>query len=214
MNNMLRSQTDLIRTLAGSGASLPLAESTERLSRDYFKDDDDDDEEPTDLAKRIELLPDSLDVLLTERRVDDALALLEEGEALAVRLSKANGGVESVNRDAVRQFEENLSERKSGLVVYLVDAVRQLTFRGSELRHAIAALDKLGDGSRAHTLLLQSHEERLKRNMNQLRQGGASYGGVYTTAVSQLVFSAIAQVRVLSFCAEKPHILTFCGYGT
>ena len=76
----------------------------------------------------------------------------------------------------------------------LADAIKQPFFRGKELRSAIAALDRLGDGTRAHTLLLQSHHERLQHNIRSLRPSGTSYGGAYTAALSQLVFSAIAQV--------------------
>lgn len=194
MNELLQAQAALVRTLADSGASIPLSSSGETLARDYYKDD----VEPTDVVKRIELLPETLDVLVAERKVDDALALLAEGEDLVAR---GNRGVEGLSEDMIRQLEEKLAERKAGLATYLAEAVRQPTVRGSELRSAIAALDRLGDGARAHTLLLQSHEERLKHNMDSLQQGGTSYGTTYTTAISQLVFSAIAQVTM--FCTNQ-----------
>ncbi|KAG0571090.1 hypothetical protein M758_6G201800 [Ceratodon purpureus] len=188
MNSMLQSQAALIRTLAESGASLPIGTPGESLEKDYYKHD----VEPTEAVKRAELLPDTLDVLLAERKVEDALALLDEGEGLVADFF--NGiGAEDLSEGVIRQLEKALAERKAGLAAYLAEAVQQPTVRGLELRSAISALDRLGDGSRAHTLLLHSHEERLKHNMNALRQSGASYGGVYTTAISQLVFSAIAQ---------------------
>lgn len=195
MNSMLQSQAALIRTLAESGASLPISGSGESLDKDYYEDD----VVPTEAVKRTELLPDTLDVLLAERKVDEALALLDEGEGLVADFHNGNGA-EGLSEGLVKQLEEALAERKAGVAAYLAEAVQQPTVRGLELTSAISALDRLGDGSRAHTLLLHSHEERLKHNMNALRQSGASYGGVYTTAVSQLVFSAIAQVRILYRC--------------
>ena len=191
MNSMLQTQAALIRTLAESGASLPLNESGNSLDKDHYKID----VEPTEAMKRVELLPDTLDVLLAERKVDDALALLDEGEGLVADFYNGNGA-EELSEELILQLEKALAERKAGLAAYLAEAVQQPTVRGLELRSAISHLDRLGEGSRAHTLLLHSHEERLKHNMNSLRQSGASYGGVYTTAVSQLVFSAIAQVRI------------------
>ena len=193
MNSLLKAQAALVRTLAESGASIPLGSSDERLPKDHFKDD----VEPTELVKRTELIPLTLDVLLAERKVDDALALLDEGEDLA-RLYKENGGVEGLSEDSILQLEKNLEERKAGLAAYLAEAVQQPTVRGLELRSAISALNRLGDGSRAHTLLLRSHEERLKHNMDSLRQTGTSYEATFTTAISQMVFSSIAQVSIFS----------------
>lgn len=189
MSNLLHSQAALVRTVAKSAASILLTSSGGTLAKDYHQDDS----ELTDAVKRTELLPDMLDMLLAERKVDEALALLGEGESLVSEFVDGNGGAEGLNEYVIKQLENALAERKARLAAYLSEAVQQPTVRGLELRSAISALNKLGDGSRAHTLLLQSHEDRLKHNMNSLRQSGASYGGVYTTAVSQLVFSAIAQ---------------------
>lgn len=194
MSNLLHSQAALVRTVAKSAASILLTSSGGTLAKDYHQDDS----ELTDAVKRTELLPDMLDMLLAERKVDEALALLGEGESLVSEFVDGNGGAEGLNEYVIKQLENALAERKARLAAYLSEAVQQPTVRGLELRSAISALNKLGDGSRAHTLLLQSHEDRLKHNMNSLRQSGASYGGVYTTAVSQLVFSAIAQVRTFS----------------
>lgn len=189
MSNLLHSQAALIRTLAQSAASIPVKSSGGTLEKEYYKDDF----ERTDVVRRAELLPDVLDVLLAERKVDEAISLLDEGEALIADFYNGNGGAEGLSEDFINQLKMALAERTAGLAAYLAEAVQQPTVRGLELRSAISALDRLGDGSRAHTLLLQSHEERLKHSMNSLRQSGASYGGVYTTAISQLVFSAIAQ---------------------
>jgi hypothetical protein len=194
MNNLLQAQAALVRTLAESGASIPLSSSDEPLSRDYYKDD----VEPTELVKRTELLPMTLDVLVAERKVDDALALLGEGEDLVAGFYKENGGVEGISQDSIRQLENSLAERRACLAAYLVESVQHPTVRGLELRSAISALDRLGESSRAHTLLLHSHEERLKLNMSSLRQSETSFGATYTTAISQMVFSAVAQVRI--FC--------------
>ena len=204
MNSMLQSQAALIRTLAESGASLPTSTSGGSLGKNHYKED----VILTEAAKRTELLPDTLDVLLAERKVDEALALLDEGEGLVAEFHDGNGA-EGLSDELVKQFEKAMAVRKAGLAAYLAEAVQQPTVRGLELRSAISALDRLGDGSRAHTLLLRSHEERLKHNMNALRQSGASYGGVYTTAVSQLVFSAIAQVHTVFLYSFLLELNTF-----
>lgn len=190
MNELLQAQAALVRTLAESGASIPLSSSGETLARDYYKDDI----EPTDMLKQIDHLPETLDVLLAERKVDDALSLLAEGENLVARFRKDNARIEGLSENSIQEFEKKLAERKVSLAAYLAEAVQQPTVRGPELRSAISALDRLGDGARAHSLLLRSHEERLKHSMDSMRLSGTSYGTTYTTAISQVVFSGIAQV--------------------
>ena len=80
------------------------------------------------------------------------------------------------------------------MVEQLADAIQQPFFRGKELRSARAALDKLGDGTHAHILLLQSHHERLQHNIRSLCPSGTSYSGAYTAALLQLVYFALAPV--------------------
>jgi hypothetical protein len=188
MHRLLLSHVALIRSLAESGAAMPSG-PTETFSKEFYLKDD---QKPTELEIHAEKIPDILDVLLAERKVEEALAILEEGEQLVAEGHNGNVGLTQV---AISELQEALSERKSRLVNDLAESVLQPTVRGSELRSAIAALDRLGDGPRAHTLLLHNHYDRLQQSMRELRPSGATYGGVYTAALSQLVFSAIAQAR-------------------
>jgi hypothetical protein len=144
------------------------------------------------LERRAQALPDILDVLLAEKKVEQALQVLEEGDRLVTEGFQPghDGGMST---GTASDLQVALSERRARLAEQLAEAIQQPFFRGSELRSAIAALDKLGDGTRAHTLLLHSHHERLQHNIRGLRPSGTSYGGAYTAALSQLVFSAIAQ---------------------
>ncbi|CAM6068273.1 unnamed protein product [Sphagnum tenellum] len=189
MQRLLLSHAALIRSLAESGAAIPSG-PTETFSKEFYMKDD---QKPTELEIRAEEIPDILDVLLAERKVEEALAILEEGEQLVAEEHNGNDGNVGLTQVAISELREALSERKSRLVNDLAESVLQPTVRGSELRSAIAALDRLGDGPRAHTLLLHNHYDRLQQSMRELRPSGATYGGVYTAALSQLVFSAIAQ---------------------
>jgi hypothetical protein len=191
MHRLLLSHAALIRSLAESGAAIPSG-PTETFSKEFYGKDD---QKPTELEIRAEEIPDILDVLLAERKVEEALAILEEGEQLVAEEHNGNDGNVGLTQVAISELQEALSERKSRLVNDLAESVQQPTVRGSELRSAIAALDRLGDGPRAHTLLLHNHYDRLQQSMRELRPSGATYGGVYTAALSQLVFSAIAQAR-------------------
>eukprot|EP00850_Spirogloea_muscicola_P005724 SM000026S08973 [mRNA] locus=s26:855851:859858:+ [translate_table: standard] len=192
MRNLLATQAALVHTLAdappavkGSGDAfatplLPLASA--------------EDPEPSELERHVEALPDVLDVLLAERKVDEALQVLEEGDVIVVRAAARDAGPsEQLDEAVLVPFKAALAERRSRLAEQLAEGVRQPSVRGPELRAAIAALERLGDWPRAHTLMLNTHKERLQHQMRSLRPSGASYGGAYTAALSQLVFSTILQ---------------------
>nr|DAD34896.1 TPA_asm: hypothetical protein HUJ06_005536 [Nelumbo nucifera] len=107
--------------------------------------------EPSMVEKWAAEFRDTLEVLLAERRVDEDLTILDEGECRV----------------------EDVEERTS-----------QPSTCGSELRSAVLPLKKLGDGPCAHTLLLNSHNQRLQYNLQSLRPSSTSYGGAFTAALS------------------------------
>jgi hypothetical protein len=130
-----------------------------------------------------------LDVLLAERRVDEALAALDEGERVASEAKEKK----TLTPAVLMALQTSIVERRQKLADQLAEAACQPSTRGGELRAAISALKKLGDGPRAHSLLLNAHLQRYQCNMQSLRPSSTSYGGAYTAALCQLVFSAIAQ---------------------
>ncbi|XP_031282196.1 exocyst complex component EXO84B-like [Pistacia vera] len=146
----------------------------------------------SDIEKWSVEFPDLLDVLLAERRVDEALAALDEGERLVAE-AKQNQTLDPAVIQSLQSVQNAIIERRQRLADQLAEAACQPSTRGAELRAAISALKKLGDGPRAHSLLLNAHYQRYQYNMQSLRPSNTSYGGAYTAALSQLVFSAIAQ---------------------
>ncbi|KAG6555988.1 hypothetical protein Mapa_001928 [Marchantia paleacea] len=187
MRNLLSTQETLIRGLAeGTSLATIKAASEDAEDNSYLTHDT----TPSELEILAQALPDKLDVLLAERKVPAALLALDDGERLVAEGQRSE---ENKENSFVVALQAALSERRARLAEQLAEAAKQPSVRGSELRSAIAALEKLGDGPRAHTLLLKSHHERLQHNIRTLRPSGTSYGGAYTAALSQLVFSAIAQ---------------------
>jgi hypothetical protein len=96
---------------------------------------------------------------------------------------KSNGYTTMISCNEASDLQTTLCERRSRLAEQLVDAIQQPLFRSKELRLTIIDLDKLGDGTCAHTLLLQSHYERLQHNIRSLYPSGTSYGGAYIVAL-------------------------------
>jgi hypothetical protein len=145
---------------------------------------------------------DTLEVLLAERRVDEALAALDEGESIAEEAKERH----TLSQTTLLSLKTAITEQRQKLADQLAETTCQPSTRGVELRSAVLALKKLGDGPRAHTLLLNSHKQKLQCNMQSLRPSNASYGAAYTASLSQLVFSTIAQAASdsLAVFGEEP----------
>ncbi|KAJ8756349.1 hypothetical protein K2173_025161 [Erythroxylum novogranatense] len=188
IRNLLSTQATLIHSLA---EGVPIDSLSVKPSGSIEADGSliTEDRESSELEKWSVEFPDLLDVLLAERRVDEALEALDEGEHLVSDAKEKK----LLNPDVLTSLETSIMERRKKLGDQLAEAACQPSTRGSELRAAISALKKLGDGPRAHTLLLNAHYQRYQYNMQSLRPSSTSYGGAYTAALSQIVFSAIAQ---------------------
>ncbi|KAB2007152.1 hypothetical protein ES319_D10G008000v1 [Gossypium barbadense] len=188
IRNLLSTQATLIHSLAeGVHIDLSSPKASEDPTANGFLNIEDN--EPSDLEKWSVQFPDLLDVLLAEKRVDEALAALDEGQRAVAEGKEKN----SLSSEALASLETAIIERKQKLADQLAEAACQPSTHGAELRAAILALKKLGDGPRAHTSLLNAHFQRYQYNMLSLHPSSTSYGGAYTAALSQLVFSAIAQ---------------------
>jgi exocyst complex component 8 len=148
-----------------------------------------EDQDQSDIQKWATEFPDMLDVLLAERRVDEALDALDEADRIAAQ-AKHDRALSSAEMKVLR---DSISEHRQRLADQLAKAACQSSTRGVELRAAASALKRLGDGPRAHSLLLNAHNQRLQFNLQNIHPTSTSYGGAYTTALSQQVFSVISQ---------------------
>ncbi|CAI5457621.1 unnamed protein product [Closterium sp. Yama58-4] len=163
--------------------------------------------EPTEIEKYAEALPDILDILIAERKVDRAIELLEQGQqivqlALATAGDGAGGGggggkgggggaggedEEILSADAANALAAAIAERRAWLMAQLEETAQQAAVRGQELRQAVGALYRLGETERAHQLLLGAYGERIRSGSRLLRPRGTSFGGAYTAALAQAV---------------------------
>ncbi|XP_057949314.1 exocyst complex component EXO84A [Malania oleifera] len=158
--------------------------------------------EPSKIEKWLGEFMDTLEVLLAERRVDEALAALDEGESVAQEAKER----QTMTPAAFLSLENAITEQRQKLADQLAETACQPSTRGGELRSAVLALKQLGDGPRAHSLLLNSHYQMLQCNMQNLRPSNTLYGGAHTASLSQLLFSTIAQAASdsLALFEEEP----------
>ncbi|GJV19327.1 exocyst complex component EXO84B [Tanacetum coccineum] len=135
----------------------------------------------------------------SKERSDLEGKLLSIRNLLSTQATLIHGLAEGVNVESLSiavpgaSLQTAITECRQRLANQLADAASQPTARGSELRAAISAFKRLGDGPRTHSLLLQAHYQKLQSNMQNLRPSSTAYGAAYTAAISQLVFSVIAQ---------------------
>ncbi|GJM96967.1 hypothetical protein PR202_ga13852 [Eleusine coracana subsp. coracana] len=192
--NLLSTQSALIHSLSEGVHIDSLTISLE----DYAEQDTSlvEDQEPSELQKWCADFPDMLDVLLAERRVDEALDALDEAERIAADAKQK----EALTTADIMALNRTISENRQKLADQLAEAACQSSTRGVELRAAASALKRLGDGPRAHSLLLSAHDQRLKLNMQTIHPSSTTYGGAYTASLAQQVFSVIA--RALSDSVE------------
>ncbi|ONK74886.1 uncharacterized protein A4U43_C03F11130 [Asparagus officinalis] len=187
IRNLLSTQAALIHNLAeGVKVDSLSAGSEASTANDILNLED---REPSDIEKWLLEFPDMLDVLLAERRVDEALDALDEAERISTD-AKEN---KKLSTSALVSLDSAIADHRQKLADQLSEAACQPSTRGVELRAAALALKRLGDGHRAHSLLLTAHNQRLQYNLQTIHPTSTSYGGAYTAALSQQVFSAIAQ---------------------
>lgn len=186
IRNLLSTQVSVIHALA-DGVHIDSLSSSSKDSKKNISTIE--DKEQSDVEKWAAEYPDILDVLLAERRVDEALDAFDEGEtAVAEAKVKKTLAIEVISR-----LQACITSRRQKLSDQLAEAACQSSTCGVELRAAAASLKRLGDGHRGHKLILNAHHQKLQYNMQTIHPTTTTYGGAYTAALSQQVFSAIAQ---------------------
>ncbi|CAI9092764.1 OLC1v1028094C2 [Oldenlandia corymbosa var. corymbosa] len=197
LRNLLSNRANLVHGLAEGIGIRSLAASSEGSVDDIVTD-----KVPSKVENWLAQFLETLEVLLAERRVDEALAALEEGEQTVEEAKNRKGFTAS----AVQLLQAAIMEQRKKLADQLEEAASQSSITIVELRSAVQALKRLGDGPRAHTLLLKTHHEKLQSNIQSLRPSGTLHGVAYTAALSQLTFSTVAQASSdsLAIFNEEP----------
>ncbi|GJN24841.1 hypothetical protein PR202_gb12609 [Eleusine coracana subsp. coracana] len=187
IRNLLNTQAALIHGLSEGVQIDSLTSGPEGSVEDDISNVE--DQEPSEIQKWAADFPDMLDVLLAERRVDEALDALDEAERVALDTKRQ----QTLTSAEILALRRSVSDNRQRLADQLAEAACQSSTRGIELRAAASALKRLGDGPRAHSLLLNAHNQRLQCNMQTIHPSSTSYGGAYTAALAQQVFSVVAQ---------------------
>ncbi|CAM8956185.1 unnamed protein product [Rhodiola kirilowii] len=144
MRNLLNTQAALVHGLAEGVRVDALFSGAEGSATDDKNDFD--DKEPSRMEKWWVQFLETLEVLMAERRINEALEALDGGEQV---VEDANDK-QTLSPTAILSLQTSISEQRTKLADQLAEAASQPSTRGAELHTVIMALKRLGDGPRAH----------------------------------------------------------------
>nr|XP_043626043.1 exocyst complex component EXO84A-like [Erigeron canadensis] len=185
LRNLLSNRATIIHTLAEGIGVEPMSSSGPGSRKNASFDLE--DREPSEMEVWLSQYMDNLNILLAERRVDEALASLDEGERVAKEKRS------TMPTMLLSSLQATITQQRQKLADQIAESACQPSSSGAELRSSVEIIKRLGDGPRAHTLLLNSHHHKLQSKIQGIQTSGSTYGVAYTAALSQLVFSIIAQ---------------------
>jgi hypothetical protein len=186
IKNLLNTQSALIHGLSEGVQIDSLTTGPEDSEEESFSTVE--DQELSEIQNWYTDFPERLDVLLAERRVDEALDALDEAEQITADAKQK----QTLSTAEILALKRAISDNRQKLSDQLAEAACQSSTCGIELRAAASALKRLGDGPRAHSLLLSAHNQRLQGNIQTTHPSSTAYRGAYTAALAKQVFSAIS----------------------
>lgn len=130
----------------------------------------------------------TVDILLAERKVEEAVLALDAEERCSPELHDLGGDPSS----ELSSYKAEFLKRKEMLVDQLVRISEQPSVSIAQLKKALSCLVKLGNGSLAHQLLLKAYGSRLQKSIEAFLPSCSVYLETYSAKLSQLVFSTIS----------------------
>ena len=129
-----------------------------------------------------------VDVLLAERKVEEALEALEAEEKNSAEL-KTSGDALSAEGSS---YKSAFFSRKAMLENQLVEIAEQPSISVPELKRTLAGLIRLGKGPLAHQLLLKFYWSRIQKSIGALLPSCSICPRTYPATLAKLVFSIIS----------------------
>ncbi|KAJ6831413.1 exocyst complex component EXO84B-like [Iris pallida] len=128
----------------------------------------------------------TLDVLLLERRLEEALAILEK-ETLTLK------NQENLSSPFVMLCTQALQDRRTRITNQYVLMAEHPRVAQPELQKLLSGLCRLGENHRANFLLLKVYSSRLQKSIHELECLKPYLHGIYIRELAKVVFSAISQ---------------------
>ncbi|WOK92931.1 exocyst complex component [Canna indica] len=166
----------------------------------------------TEIGSQISETLDTLDVLLSEQQLYDALVLLQ---IMTKRLEMMK--TEEHLTPMITSYLCEISDRRARLVKQLILLAEHPRVAQPELQRALNGLCRLGEQHQTNTLLVKFYELRLKNHLQELMSQKASMDHIYLYEVAKVVFSVISQAAkcfILLYGETYPYAPEFMDWAT
>ncbi|XP_026423617.1 exocyst complex component EXO84B-like isoform X1 [Papaver somniferum] len=134
-------------------------------------------------------ITETLDILLSEHRLDEALGILE----IWIRPLKIIQLEENPPMQVLASYSSAILERKSRLVNQLALVASHPRVAAPELQKALAGLQRLGESQLATHIMLKYYHHRLLNGISSLQSSKEYLHGIYFKELTKFVFSVISQ---------------------
>ncbi|XWS36470.1 hypothetical protein CRYUN_Cryun20dG0088200 [Craigia yunnanensis] len=159
---------------------------------------------PSELAVHIDNISETLDILMLENRVDEAIAILKmEDENLQRMQFEDNSPV-----DLLLLYNSVISEKKAMLTLQLTLSAENPRISAAELQKVLVGIRRLGDSHLATQLLLKYYHSRLATGIRNLQCSQSFLDGLYVKELAKFVFSMISQAArsfMMLYGETSPH---------
>ncbi|MBA0741635.1 hypothetical protein Gogos_014770 [Gossypium gossypioides] len=148
--------------------------------------------EPTpqsELAVHINSISETLDILMIENRMDEAIAIIQRADENLQRMQfEDNSPV-----DLLLLYNSAIAEKKAMLTLQLTLSAENTRISAAELQKVLVGICKLGDSHLAIQLLLKYYHSRLATGRHHLQSSQSFLDGLYVKNLAKFVFSMISQ---------------------
>ncbi|MBA0715327.1 hypothetical protein Golax_014230 [Gossypium laxum] len=159
--------------------------------------------EPTpqsELAVHINSISETLDILMIENRMDEAIAIIQRADENLQRMQfEDNSPV-----DLLLLYNSAIAEKKAMLTLQLTLSAENTRISAAELQKVLVGICKLGDSHLAIQLLLKYYHSRLATGRHHLQSSQSFLDGLYVKNLAKFVFSMISQAArsFMMLCGE------------
>ncbi|XP_050207793.1 exocyst complex component EXO84B-like [Mercurialis annua] len=149
-----------------------------------------DESFPTNgLEVHIRNVSETLDMLISENRMDEAISIIEMEQENLQKLHLED----EISSDSLSLYSDAISERKTMLILQLSLVAENSRTYAPELQKALFGICRLGNSNLATKLLLKYYRSRIASGIHKFQRSNTCFQGFPTKELTRFVFSMISQ---------------------
>lgn len=166
---------------------------------------------PSEMETHISNVSETLDIILAENRINEAITILELERENVQRLQ-----YDGDSPDVLARYECAISERKAMVMLQLTLVAENPRVSAAELQKALVQFCRLGDSHLATQLLLKYYHSRIATGIHRIESSKSFSHGVYIRELVKFVFSMISQAArsfVMLYGETSPYASEFIHWA-